>query len=607
MANPQIQIGSLEFDDIKESIKTYLRTQDTFNGYDFEGSAMSTLIDVLSYNTLYYAFYSNMIANEMFFDTAQKVSSLISLSKPLGYTVPGSRSAKSPVLVRAGGVGKTIPRYHRFTGRDEAGASYNFYTFQPYDTDENGEVLIDVYQGARVFKNIAGTLNEDRTKVFISDVTIDIRSLLVEVKTPSDDRFVEWVASTSINQDVTESSRIYFLERTDAGFFVVFGGNYVSDVDRQAGAQIPEGSEVRISYVTSSGERGNSVGNYTSDFSSTEVNNNAIVETKSLSSGGAVDPNIEAIKFFAPKFFAAQDRAVTKQDAVAVLGNTSLGENIEDSDFKFVVWGGEENDPPYYGRVFVSIINTNDNSTSLDPDLTEVQSALNSLRKKLTITVLPEYVGPISSTLRVGMSVTYDDTQTNITAEQLRSMIYGYLNDTYTTRNAFNKKIVLSDLISGVSSVDSSLNLDPSSVSTVLEMNRGASNNSRLISVKNAILRNSSYTVQTTATQSTIIDTDTNQPYTNLELRNSINPSDYNEETGWGYLNAYKEVNGSLVLRQQKVGRVNYERGLIEINAGVLTGEFTLSVIPKKISFSAKQELISNFNFNVTVTKESAN
>jgi len=607
MANPQIQIGNLEFDDIKESIKTYLRSQDVFSDYDFEGSALSTLIDILSYNTLYYAFYSNMIANEMFFDTAQKVSSLISLSKPLGYTVPGSRSAKSPVLVRAGGVGKTIPRYHKFVGQDEAGGSYNFYTFQPYDTDENGEVLIDVYQGGRVFKNIAGTLNADRTKIFISDVTIDIRSLLVEVKTPSDDDFVEWVASTSINQDVTESSRVYFLERTDAGFFVVFGGNYVSDVDRQAGAQIPEGSEVRLSYVTSSGERGNAVGNFKSDFSSTEVNNNAIIETKALSSGGAVDPNIEAIKFFAPKFFAAQDRAVTKQDAVAVLGNTSLGENIENSDFKFVVWGGEENDPPYYGRVFVSIINSDENTDILEPDLTEVQSALDSLRRKLTITILPEYVGPVASTLRIGMSVTYDDSQTNMTGEQLRSMIYGYLNETYPTRKAFNKKFILSDLISGVASVDSSLNLDPSSVSTKLEMIKNPSNNARLISVKNPILKNSSFTVETTATQSTIIDTDTNQPYTNLELRNSVNPADYDEETGWGYLNAYKEVGGTLSLRQERVGRVNYDRGLVEINQGVLTGEFTLSVKPRKLSFNAKQEMINALEFNVTVTKETSN
>ena len=604
MANPQIQIGNLEFDDIKESIKTYLRNQDVFSDYDFEGSALSTLIDILSYNTLYYAFYSNMIANEMFFDTAQKVSSLISLSKPLGYTVPGSRSAKSPVLVRAGGIGKTIPRYHKFVGRDEAGGSYNFYTFQPYDTDENGEVLIDVYQGGRVFKNISGTLNSDRTKVFISDVTIDIRSLLVEVKTPEDTTFVEWVASTSINQNVTESSRIYFLERTDAGFFVVFGGNYVSDVDRQAGAQIPEGSEVRLSYVTSSGERGNAVGNFKSDFSSTEVNVNAIIETKALSSGGAVDPNIEAIKFFAPKFFAAQDRAVTKQDAVAILGNTSLGENIENSDYKFSVWGGEENDPPYYGRVFVSIINSDETSDILEPDLTEVQSALDSLRRKLTITILPEYVGAVASTLRIGMTATYDDTQTNRTAEQLRSMIYGYLNQTYPTRKAFNSKFVLSDLISGISSVDPSLNLDPSSISTRLLIDKNPSNNARLISIKNPILRNSSFTVETSPTQSTIINPSTNQPYTTLELRNSINPADYDENTGWGYIDAYNEVNGSLVIVQKRVGRVNYDRGLIEINQGILTGEFTISAIPRKLSFSAKQEIINSLEFNVTVTKD---
>lgn len=600
MANPQIQIGNLEFDDIKDSIKQYLQTQDVFSDYNFEGSAASTLLDILAYNTTYYAFYSNMIANEMFFDTAQKLSSLISLAKPLGYTVPGAKSAKSTVLLRAAGIGQTLNRYHRFTGRDESGGSFTFYTFQPYVTDENGDALIEVHQGSRLFDKISAVLNLDRTKTFISTVNIDINSLVVEVQTPDDTDFIEWISSGSINQNVDENSRIYFLERTDAGFFVVFGGNYATDVDRQAGLALPEGTRVRLSYVTSSGEVGNGVGNFISDFSATTLNNNTIVETKSLSENGATDPNIESIKFFAPKFFAAQDRAVTKQDAIAIIGNSPVGEGVENSDYKFTVWGGEEQDPPYYGRVFVSLINSDENSDAIEPDITDVQTALSNLRERLTISILPEYIGPVSSILRIGMTVTYDENQTNLNEEQLKSEISTYLNNTYqTTQRAFNKSLDLSQLVTGVSSVDSSLNVDPSEISTTLEVKQKVTNNGRQILIKNPILQSTAFSVSSTPTQSNLGE--------NIQIRNSVNPSDYNSDTGYGQLDAYTENNNSLVLVKSNVGKVNYERGIIIIDQGVLTGEFTLSVKPKKISFEAKQELLSNFEFVVNVQKELPN
>jgi hypothetical protein len=600
MANPQIQIGNLEFDDIKDSIKQYLQTQDVFSDYNFEGSAASTLLDILAYNTTYYAFYSNMIANEMFFDTAQKLSSLISLAKPLGYTVPGAKSAKSTVLLRAGGIGQTLNRYHRFTGRDETGGSFTFYTFQPYVTDENGDALIEVHQGSRLFDKISAVLNLDRTKTFISTVNIDINSLVVEVQTPDDTDFIEWISSGSINQNVDENSRIYFLERTDAGFFVVFGGNYATDVDRQAGLALPEGTRVRLSYVTSSGEVGNGVGNFISDFSATTLNNNTIVETKSLSENGATDPNIESIKFFAPKFFAAQDRAVTKQDAIAIIGNSPVGEGVENSDYKFTVWGGEEQDPPYYGRVFVSLINSDENSDAIEPDITDVQTALSNLRERLTISILPEYIGPVSSILRIGMTVTFDENKTNLNEEQLKSEISTYLNNTYqTTQRAFNKSLDLSQLVTGVSSVDSSLNVDPSEISTTLEVKQKVTNNGRQILIKNPILQSTAFSVSSTPTQSNLGE--------NIQIRNSVNPSDYNSDTGYGQLDAYTENNNSLVLVKSNVGKVNYERGIIIIDQGVLTGEFTLSVKPKKISFEAKQELLSNFEFVVNVQKELPN
>ena len=123
---PNIQIGSLDFENIKSSLIDYLKTQEIIKDYEFEGSAIQVLLDVLAYNTMYQAFYLNMVANESFLDTAQRLQSIISLVKPLGYVVPGKVSAVGTAKIRQGGLDAVIPRYTRFVGRNEEGISFNF-------------------------------------------------------------------------------------------------------------------------------------------------------------------------------------------------------------------------------------------------------------------------------------------------------------------------------------------------------------------------------------------------------------------------------------------------------------------------------------------------
>ena len=140
-----------------------MKNYDTGSGaslkdFDFEGSALQTLLEVLAYNTLYYGHYSNMIANEMFLDTAQKVESLISLVKPLGYVVPGYNSASSEIRILSGGANQNIPKYSSFRGKDNSGSPYIFYTLDEHDLDDQGKGNFFVYEGKEFLSRLSRPL-----------------------------------------------------------------------------------------------------------------------------------------------------------------------------------------------------------------------------------------------------------------------------------------------------------------------------------------------------------------------------------------------------------------------------------------------------------------
>ena len=599
MANPQLNIGNLDFDEIKQSLKSYLSTQNTFKDYDFEGSALSTLLDVLSYNTMYYAFYSNMIANEMFLDTAQKLSSVISLAKPLGYVVPGARSATSRFQVVAGGPSVPISRYSLFIGKDETGRSFNFYTIEDLTTDGDGYAEFQIYEGSKLFRNVSVTLNESRTKAFIGRTDIDIRSLTVEVD--DGNGFSEWTLSSNTNDVINSQSEVYFLDRTDAGFYIVFGGNYSDGINTGAGKPLPENSLVRISYITSSGEIGNGVGNFTT--SAIEPGDQTLFRTVFPSSGGALEPNLDAVKFFAPKWFSAQERVVTKNDALAMLSREFISEENPDADLRISVWGGEENDPPYYGRLFVSLLNENPDG-EVTPNGAEVITAVQALKEKCVVTVLPEYVGPIQADLQFSLNGTSNRSMTNKSLSQLEAEVQGALYNYFGTIRKFNTSIKQSEIQSVSESVDSSLTIESSNITSYLTKSFPASLNKRFFYVKNPIKRNVS-SIQNRSIQTT--PTSGYNGITNLQIVDFPQSTDSN---GWAPLylvtknsnNVYTYVTEDGV--NVNAGRVNYDRGIIEINAGYLTQAFTMTIVPKNISFASKQEFVVIPKFNVTITSE---
>ena len=449
MANKlDVQLGSLEFNDIKQSIINHLETQDTLKDYDYTGSAAQVLLDILAYNTLYYAYYANMIASEMFLDTAQREESLISLVKPLGYVVPGKTSARARVKVRGYGAGNPIiPEYTRFSGNNASGTSYNFYTINSFQTDDDGESVISIVQGSALNKEIPLVIDQKTKRGFISGLDVDISTIKVEVYDSSyiDENNTDlgvvgwqsWDRAGNIEDNLDSRSKVYWLERSELGFFIVFGGNLSNVI----GQDISPADRVRITYLKSGGERGNNVGNFRINDGS-----GAAVDTITLSTGGTDKPDLEAIRFFAPKWFASQDRAVTVEDCRALLAKEGFVSGEQDPYSRFNVWGGESMDPPRYGRVFVSL------DTLPQDDPVQATVARQLLERKTCVSIIPEFIDAEEFILKIAGPLDFNPRI--ISRTEYRNLVLNKLNSLYG-HSKFERFYSLAQIVNEINQVSS--------------------------------------------------------------------------------------------------------------------------------------------------------
>ena len=456
--NVDIQMGSLDFDSIKQSIIDHLKTQDVLKDYDYAGSAAQVLLDILAYNTLYYGYYTNMIANEMFLDTAQKEASIISLVKPLGYVVPGKISATGKAKIRvAGGGGTIVPIYTRFTGNNASGISFNFYTTLESSLDTDGENIVVITEGKNLIKEQPLLVDSNTQKGFLNGIDIDITTIRVEVYDSdlnddgSEIGWRTWTIVNNIQGGLDESSRVYWLERSELGFFVVFGGGFDSSYG-QVGSSIFPNQQVRVSYLTSSGDSANNIGNFTIREFPTA---GAISETDLISSGGSDKPNMEAIRFFAPKWFASQNRAVTIEDCRGILAESGFISGDEDPYSQFTVWGGETMIPPRYGRLFVSL-----NETDIQNPVAAA-NAMDILKSKTCVTIIPEFMNADFYRVLIGGELVFEPHETKFNSDLLYSMAIDKIKELYPSR--FNLDNVDTATISNsVNSIDSAFRVTSS-------------------------------------------------------------------------------------------------------------------------------------------------
>tara|TARA_Y100000034_G_scaffold69485_1_gene83912 strand:- start:402 stop:2177 length:1776 start_codon:yes stop_codon:yes gene_type:complete len=590
MAEPNVNLGSLNFDSIKNSIIEFLKTQDTIKDFEYAGSAMQVLVDVLAYNTMYYGHYSNMVASEMFLDSAQRLSSLISLVKPLGYVIPGKISARAMVKVRHGGqVGTELSKYTRFSGRNESGTAYSFYTINDHALNLDGEAIVEIHEGKSLIQEIPLQVDRKTQKGFLHGLDIDISTITIEVKLDGSDVWDPWAKANNIESGLDDSSNVYWMERSELGFFIVFGGNVGVNTITQIGKQIGPNDLVRISYLKTNGNAGNGVGS----FRVQGIEVQAETDTLSMSSGGVDEPNLESIRFFAPKWFAAQDRAVTVEDCRALLAQHGYGDSAEDPLSVFNVWGGEEMNPPMYGRVFVSV--DEDNAVDL---VVLATNTITLLKEKTCVSILPEFINPQQIEVVVSANLGWDPMQTVLSRDQIMNKILESMTERYPRK--FNNKFSASEISNTINSVgDSAIYTEQSDFSFKIRGKvLGPQYGAVVVNFGNKLKPSSISSSEFIAGPTIASDYDIpDGQLVRIRTYGGLNSQ------GKQKLEAFYQNESNTISRVPNVGIFTPNNGTIKINEGVASEPFDITAIPKNSIIIADKNIISSPILNLNLVR----
>ena len=425
----KLQVTELDFDLIKDNLKTYMKNQTEFSDYNFEGSGMSQIIDLLAYNTHYLAMNANFAMNEAFLDSATLRSSVVSHAKGLGYT---PRSARAPVayvdvtLNSSTANSATLAKGTRFTTKMD-GSTFGFVVNEDITTTPTNGVMrfinVPIYEGTLITSRYTVDLNNIEQKFLISDDRGDTTTLKVSVQTSgSDVSTTTYTLATDITQ-VTSGAKVYFLqESTDGKFEVYFGDGVV-------GSSISNGNIVQLQYVVTNKNKANGA----KSFSTTSVSGETDVTVALLVAalGGAEPESISSIKFNAPLDYSSQGRAVTTQDYKTILPTVYAGTQAVQ------VWGGEDNDPPIYGQVFLSV------RTKSGTNLTQAQknSIAVDLKKYNIASIRPTFVNPLITKIKLKVDFKFDSKTTTKTVGDLETLIRSTLA-TYNSGDLLNFDVV---------------------------------------------------------------------------------------------------------------------------------------------------------------------
>ena len=459
MITNKLRITELDFDGIKDNLKKFLSSNDSSlkidGGFDFEGSTLSTLLDVLAYNTHYMGYYTNMLANEMFLDSATKRESIVSIAKHLGYT---PRSASSAMITFDVTNASTTVDYDIlptdvFEGKTEVDKVFKFYPIDEYKVERGQTKSITCREGKFVTREYITDSNNLDQK-FILDKNMDKVSLEVKVKGNSSANdntyvsFTEFEDITNLLQTGATLAKVYYLNEIESGQFEIVFGDGI-----ETGLKIPDGSIVQLKYLISSLEEPNGINNI--NEASVSGNFSELVVT-SKASGGAEPQSIESIRYMAPKSFQSQNRAVTADDyATIVQEKFPLLKSV-------ITWGGEDNDPVAFGKVFISIWRQN-NEFLTDADKLWVKTEM--LKRNKVIGIVPEVVDPDFTYLKVATDVLYDSTLAVTPAGTIMNNVSDtILSYGATELDSFGKDFRFSPLSASID------NTDPAIVSNFLTL-----------------------------------------------------------------------------------------------------------------------------------------
>ena len=446
-ANNALQISDINFDVIKDNLKTFLSNQSELGDYDYESSTMQILLNVLSYNTYMNSYYLNMVGNEMFLDSAQIRKNVVSRAKGLGYT---PRSARGPAATIQLTITPddspeniTVPENTQFTSTVD-GKQYIFVNPESKVVNTNSSGVystnLRIVEG-RPFTFQYTVSSASPVRYIIPADNVDTTSLKIQVQQTAANSSVTTYNLASNLTDVTGNSNVYFLnENEDSRYELSFGDNVL-------GNQLNDGNVININYRVCNADAAERAATFTktgnidgySDFTITTVSD---------ASGGAAKESIQSIKYNAPKSFEAQNRAVTVKDYETLVRNNFAAVQAVS------VWGGEENSPPIYGKAYLAI-KPNGANTLSDDDKIEIENFLN---ERNVLSVEPVVVDPTYLYVVPTVNVSYNPDLTSNSVDSLSSNIStSIINYESNFLSLFNKDFIGSDLIKQIDKVSEAL------------------------------------------------------------------------------------------------------------------------------------------------------
>ena len=586
MANSSIILSSLDFDTLKNTLKSYLRTQDRFNDYDFDGSNMSVLLDLLSYNTFHNTFYLNMIGSEMFLDSAQLRDSVVSHAKELNYTPKSFKSAVAniAIVVKTTDLTKTsllVTKGTTFTS-NQFNRNFTFSVPENIVLDSydvlNGQKyfggIFDIYEGYYITDTFTYSYdNYDR--MILSNKNVDTSSITATVFEDGGANPIVYKLAKSLF-DLNSSSQVFFIQGAENDSYELIFGDGVN------GRRPKNNSVIAIEYRISNGELPNGCTTFNPD-TPISGETNITVSTISNAVGGSVSESIDSIKYNAPRHFTTQERAITTEDYQTLLQGQFPEVNT------VYAYGGEDLNPPQYGKVFVAV---DLKETDILPDSKKTEY-YNFLKPRSPVSIDPVFVSPEYMYLGVTSRVKYNVNVTGLSPSDIKTIVSSsILSYAIDNLNTFNKTFRYSKL---------SQQIDNSQLSIV-------SNETDIQLIKRIVPKLSTYDT---------FSVEFNVPLL-IKNVNSLNYSVYSSvftykglsafirDDGNGTLNIISNLNGSVITN---IGNIDYTTGTLNLINFILESyigsNLTFYGYPLNKDISVNKNVILNIiNTDISVTAE---
>ena len=555
----QINVTDLDFDNIADNLKNYLKGQDTFKDYNFEGATLSILIDLLAYASHIGAVNTNIAASELFLDSAQIRKNVVSRAKDLGFTPSSEKAstAKANIVLRnVRSADGTVPstssmimsRGTQFRTTYE-GVKYEFVSASTYTPTVDGTTFtynnVDLVQGTFAQDQFVFDSQIKNAKFVVSNQRVDKQRMTVTIN--SGGVSSTYALSTDVS-NIDTTSKVYYTQENEEGFIEIYFG------DGTLGVALLDGDIITVDYVIVDDVHADGANRFT-QVGAINGFTDSTISVSEKASGGAEKESIESIKFKATKFYTSQNRLVTLNDYKA-----KVQEYYPNAD-AVAVWGGEDNVPPAYGKVFVALKPNNADYLS-ETEKTQVKNSLNKLNM---LTVRPEIVDADIIKILISTTFKYNPALTTLTAGELSTLVKNTINQFDTDNlNGFDAIFRHSNLTKTIDEADSAILSNTTNIRLRKKLNGTVSTNPKgyTLSMGNALFNPHS---GHNADAGGIVTT------TGFKVGGDSVNTYYFDDDGKGNLRRYYLSGSTRIYKDSAAGIVNYSTGLITINAFILT------------------------------------